>query len=141
VNAYSRIAASVLAVALGFQVVQAATVSTPSTPKAQAESLSALLEREVAAPLRERHLGWDSFSRAGPRWDASHLQVIVDAAPGADGWTAFRLEAPKFHPLGAVEVVWRGRVNPRTRAIELTAARGNGAMRALADVLAEHRLR
>jgi hypothetical protein len=138
VNAYSRIAAALLAVALGFEVVQAATVSSSSS-STRTESRAARLEREVALPLRERHLGWDVFSRAGPRWDASQLRLVVDAAPAIEGWTAFRLEAPSLRGRREPEVAWSGRANARTGAVELARGAGAPSWRPLADVLADHR--
>ena len=138
-NAYAKVAAVVSVVVLGFGVVQAATVSRsgPTGP-----TLEAFLEREVAVPLRERHLGWDSFSRAGPRWDAKQLRVVVVTdRPDAAGFTAFRIEAPSRFRQGVTETVWLGRVDASRRVVELSPGRVPAAeprWQPLADVLKLH---
>jgi hypothetical protein len=139
VNAYARIVLALTTVVLGFGVVQAATVSrSPSSPS---EPPEALLEREVAAPLRERRLGWELFGRAGPRWDASKLRVVaVAATPDAAGWTSLRLEAPSFRREGTTDVVWLGRRNASSGAIELSRPEGTPQWRRLADVLGERKV-
>ena len=144
-NAYARLVLALTIVVLGFGVVQAATVSRSTAVRG--ESLESVLEREVAAPLRERRLGWEVFSRAGPRWDASKLRAVASSAEaGPDGWTAFRLEAPaSFRPARpdgtpATEVVWLGRRRADTGAVELSRPAEKASWRPLAEVLAERSL-
>lgn len=141
-NTYARLVLALVIVVLGFGVVQAATVSR-STPSPM-EPLASVLEREVAAPMRERRLGWDLFTRAGPRWDATRLRAVA-SGDGADaqGWTAFRLEAPSLRrpPMAdgtpATEVVWIGRRRADTGAVELSRPAGKAWWRPLSQWLAE----
>lgn len=136
-NAYARIAASLTVVVLGFGVVQAATV--PSSPTPAAPTLADFLDRTVAEPLRERHLGFEVFSRAGPRWDAKQMSIAaISERPDAAGFTTFRVEAPSLRRPGQTETVWFGRVDAR-RAVELASGRGLPVVadrwQPLADVL------
>ena len=141
-NMYARFAAALTSVVLGLQVVHAATESRqPSTLLGSA--LDTRLRTEVVEPLRDRHLGWEMFSRAGPRWDADALRAVAEARPGADGWVPFRVEAPSTRRPGSFELVWTGRVHATSGRIELAHPQAAGKApqwSPLADVLKDRAL-
>jgi hypothetical protein len=138
VNAYARFAAALTSVVLGLQVVHGATESRHA-PTLSAGSLDSLLRTRVVEPLRNRDLGWDLFSRAGPRWDADALRAVADdARPAPDGWISFRVEAPSMRRPGAYEQVWTGRLHEASGRVELAHPQASGQAlqwRPLADVV------
>jgi hypothetical protein len=147
VNLYARIAVAATTLVVGWQVVDAAVpASSPShAPTLPLSALEVRLEREVAAPLRERNIGRLAFSRVATFSAAREVRAVVDAVrPGPDGLVAFRVEAPEGLPGRPPVVRFVGRVDAtsETGRIEL-ALPGSGDSggapdwRPLAEVLAD----
>lgn len=118
-NRYAAFAAVLTAAVVTWRAASAAAPSA-SGPTASAPDLARRLETEIVGPLRERHLGWAAFSRAGPRWDADSLCAVVEGRDPGSEWTCFRVAAFGRRPVrGQEEVLWLGRVHATSGRIEL----------------------
>ena len=116
-------AATLTAVVAGWLVSTAPREAPPSPPTPGPMTVAAATERigrEVVEPLRERHLGIRSFSRAGPRFDEKSLRAVVaqDFAP-TDAFIPFRVEVDTFRGKKEPVVQYVGRIDRATGAIEL----------------------